>query len=206
MKLLVVGGAGYIGSHMVLHAKEAGHDVIVLDNFSTGHTESIADTEYVNIDILDFSKLNNYFKDNHFDGVIHFAAKSIVSESVLNPYLYYLNNVNGTINLVNSLIANEINNLVFSSTAAIFGKPLKNKIDEDHPREPINTYGRTKNIIELFLDDICNSSEFNATLRYFNAAGAHSSGTIGESHKPETHLIPNVLNSLKIIKRLMFWK
>jgi UDP-glucose 4-epimerase len=127
---------------------------------------------------------------------MHFAAKSLVSESIINPNLYYRNNVIGTLNLVNEMLKNNINNLVFSSTAAIYGNPITDTIAESHPKNPINPYGRSKLITENILEDICISNDFNAIcLRYFNAAGAHESGEIGESRDPETHLIPNILNA-----------
>jgi UDP-glucose 4-epimerase len=128
--------------------------------------------------------------------VIHFAAKSLVGESVQKPDLYYRNNVVGTLNLVNEMINNDIHNLVFSSTAAIFGNPVTEKIAEDHPKNPINPYGQSKLMVEYMLRDICAVHDINATcFRYFNAAGADPSGSIGEAHDPETHLIPNILKS-----------
>ena len=131
-----------------------------------------------------------------FDGVIHFAAKSIVGESVQKPDLYYRNNVVGTLNLVNEMMNNDIHNLVFSSTAAIFGNPVTEKIAEDHPKNPIITYGQSKLMVENMLRDISAIYDINATcFRYFNAAGADPSGAIGEAHNPETHLIPNILKS-----------
>lgn len=196
MKLLIPGGAGYIGSHMVKYAQDRGHEVIVLDDFSTGHDWAVNDCEILQVDLLDQEKLARCLWGRKFDGVIHFAAKSIVSESVKKPDLYYRNNVVGTLNLVNELLKNEINNLVFSSTAAVFGNYSGGKIGEDTPRNPINPYGQSKLMIEHILCDICSSYEFNATcFRYFNAAGADISGAIGESHNPETHLIPNILKS-----------
>jgi UDP-glucose 4-epimerase len=135
-------------------------------------------------------------RGRYFDGVIHFAAKSLVGESVKNPDLYYRNNVVGTLNLVSEMLKNDINNLIFSSTAAIFGNPLADKIDENHPKNPINPYGRSKLMVEDVLRDICSVRQLNATsFRYFNAAGADESGVIGEAHEPETHLIPNVLRA-----------
>ena len=196
MKLLIHGGAGYIGSHMVRYAQDHGHDVVVLDDFSTGHEWSIRDCEILRVNLLDQGKLSQLFKGRYFDGVIHFAAKSLVGESVKNPELYYRNNVVGTLNLVNEMLKNNVNNLVFSSTAAIFGNPVTDKIAEDHPKNPINPYGQSKLMVESMLQDICIANDFNATcLRYFNAAGAHKSTEIGESHCPETHLIPNILMS-----------
>ena len=196
MKLLIPGGAGYIGSHMVRYAQEHGHEVVVLDDFSTGHEWAIKDCEILKVNLLDQDKLAQLLKGRSFDGVIHFAAKSLVGESVQKPDLYYRNNVVGTLNLVNEMINNDIHNLVFSSTAAIFGNPVTEKIAEDHPKNPINPYGQSKLMVENMLRDICAVHDINATcFRYFNAAGANPSGSIGEAHDPETHLIPNILKS-----------
>ena len=196
MKLLIPGGAGYIGSHMVKYAQKHGHEVVVLDDFSTGHEWAVKDCEVLRVNLLDQDKLAQSLKGRYFDGVIHFAAKSLVGESVKKPDLYYRNNVLGTLNLVNEMLENGIKNLVFSSTAAIFGNPVTDKIDEDHPKTPINPYGKSKLMVENILRDICSAYDFNATcFRYFNAAGAYESGEIGEAHDPETHLIPNILKS-----------
>jgi UDP-glucose 4-epimerase len=196
MKLLIPGGAGYIGSHMVRYAQERGHEVVVLDDFSTGHEWAIKDCEILKVNLLDQDKLAQLLKGRSFDGVIHFAAKSLVGESVQKPDLYYRNNVVGTLNLVNEMLNNDIHNLVFSSTAAIFGNPVTEKIAEDHPKNPINPYGQSKLMVENMLRDICAVHDINATcFRYFNAAGADPSGSIGEAHDPETHLIPNILKS-----------
>lgn len=197
MKLLIPGGAGYIGSHMVRYALEHGNDVVVLDDFSTGHKWAVNDCEILDVNLLDKNKLSQLLRGRHFDGIIHFAAKSIVSESFKKPDLYYANNVIGTVNLIDEMLKNDISNLVFSSSAAIYGSSSKKKINEDHPKEPINPYGRSKLITEKILLDYCNSYNLNATsFRYFNAAGAHKSGDIGEAHTPETHLIPNILKSI----------
>ena len=206
MKLLVPGGAGYIGSHMVKYLQDRDHEVVVLDDFSTGHEWAVKGCEILRVNLLDQAALATSLKGRQFDGVIHFAAKSLVGESVVQPQLYYRNNVVGSLNLINEMLRNDINNLVFSSTAAIFGNPVTEKIAEDHPKNPINPYGQSKLMVENLLRDICSAHDFNATcFRYFNAAGADLSGTIGEDHDPETHLIPNVLkaalaggNSLKV--------
>ena len=197
MKLLIPGGAGYIGSHMVRYAQEYGHEVVVLDDFSTGNENAFMDCEVLRVNLLDGGRLSRLLKGRYFDGVIHFAAKSLVGESVTQPEIYYWNNVVGTLNLVNELQKNDINNLVFSSTAAIFGNPVTDKISEDHPKNPINPYGRSKLMVENILQDMSKASDLNVVcLRYFNAAGSHKSGEIGESHDPETHLIPNILKSV----------
>ena len=196
MKLLIPGGAGYIGSHMVQYAQEHDHEVVVLDDFSTGHEWAVKDCEILRVNLLNRDKLSQLLKGRNFDGVIHFAAKSLVGESVKKPELYYQNNVVGTLNLVNVMLENDLNNLVFSSTAAIFGNPMTEKIVEEHPKNPINPYGQSKLMIENILQDTCKAYDFNVTcFRYFNAAGAHKSGIIGEAHDPETHLIPNILKS-----------
>jgi UDP-glucose 4-epimerase len=196
MKLLIPGGAGYIGSHMVRYAQEHGHEVVVLDDFSTGHEWAVKGCEILRVNLLDRDKLSQLLKGRDFDGVIHFAAKSLVGESVKKPEIYYRNNVVGTLNLVNEMLENDLNNLVFSSTAAIFGNPVTDKISEDHPKKPINPYGQSKLMVENILQDTCNAYDFNSTcFRYFNAAGAHKSSEIGEAHDPETHLIPNILKS-----------
>lgn len=196
MRLLVPGGAGYIGSHMVKQAQTLGHEVVVLDDLSSGHDWAINDCELIEVNLLDQAKLSRYLKGRYFDAVIHFAAKSLVGESVQKPDIYYKNNVVGTLNLVNEMLANNISKLIFSSTAAIFGNPIEKKISEHHPTSPINPYGQSKLIVENMLKDISAAYGLNATcFRYFNAAGADPSGTIGEDHDPETHLIPNVLKS-----------
>lgn len=196
MKLLITGGAGYIGSHMTKFAQEQGHEVVVLDNFSTGHEWAISDCEIIKVDLVDRDQLAKSLKKRSFDGVIHFAGSSLVEESLTFPNLYYRNNIIGSLNLVDELVKNNINNLVFSSSAAVYGHPITSKINENHPTNPINPYGKSKLMIENILEDICKSFDFNATcLRYFNAAGAHESGLIGEAHYPETHLIPNIFNA-----------
>ena len=197
MKILIPGGAGYIGSHMVLALQELNHEVTVLDDFSTGHKWSVNNCEIIELNLMDAVSLKKAMKGKRYDCVIHFAAKSIVGESFKIPIEYYNNNVLGTMNLVNEMLLNDINNLVFSSTAAIFGNPLTQKIAENHNKDPINPYGRSKLMIENFLEDACKANNFNSVcFRYFNAAGAHALGKIGEAHLNETHLIPNILNSI----------
>ena len=196
MKLLIPGGAGYIGSHMVRYAQDHGHEVVVLDDFSTGHEWAVKDCEILQVNLLDQYKLGQAMQGRYFDGVIHFAAKSLVGESFKKPDHYYRNNVVGTLNLVSEMLKGGVNNLVFSSSAAIFGNPFTDKSTEDHPKNPINPYGQSKLIVEKMLRDICSTYNFKATcLRYFNAAGAEPTGALGESHDPETHLIPNILTS-----------
>ena len=197
MKLLITGGGGYIGSHMVRHAQNRGIEVVVLDNFSTGYKWAIRDCEVLQVNLIDWEKLSAILKGRRFDGIIHFAAKSLVSESVIQPDIYFRNNILGTLNLINTMLQNGNQNLVFSSTAAIFGNPLTPTINEAHPKNPINPYGRSKLMVEEIMQDICSAYQLNVCcLRYFNAAGADKSGQIGEAHDPETHLIPNILNSI----------
>jgi UDP-glucose 4-epimerase len=196
MKLLVTGGAGYVGSHAVRALLAAGHDVTVLDNLSTGHRWALQGCELIPVDLRDTHSVNRKLKKRGFEGVLHFAAKSLVGESKNHPAMYYQNNVGGTTNLVRAMQAADIPRLVFSSTAAIFGNPVSEFINEEHPKVPINVYGHTKLVVEQMLQAVCESSEFSATcLRYFNAAGANNDANLGEWHEPETHLIPNALRA-----------
>ncbi|RDJ00705.1 UDP-glucose 4-epimerase GalE [Dyella solisilvae] len=196
MKILVCGGAGYIGSHMVRYLGGRGHEVIVLDNLSTGHREAVDERQLEVADLLVPSSLKAVFSRHSFDGVIHFCARSLVGESVSQPYAYYENNVAGTLNLLQAMREAGVSKLVFSSTAAVFGHPETTLIAEDHPTRPINPYGASKLMVERILADAASAYGLRSTaLRYFNAAGAHPEGRIGESHQPETHLIPNVLRA-----------
>ena len=197
MKLLIPGGAGYIGSHMVRYAQEHGHEVVVLDDFSAGHEWAVKDCESLRVNLLDQDKLSQLLKGRHFDGVIHFAAKSLVGESVKKPDLYYRNNVVGTLNLVNEMLNNDVNNLVFSSTAAIFGNPVTDKIAEDHPKNPINPYGQSKRMVEQILADCDRAYGLRSIcLRYFNAAGASDDATLGEDWRFSQNLIPHVMKAV----------
>ena len=200
--ILVTGGAGYIGSHCVMALLEKGCSVIVFDNLSTGHIESIETLKqygvlkFVQGDLLDKITLKTIFENEKIDSVIHFAAFSQVGESVKNPQKYYINNVCGTINLLEAMLENNVKKIVFSSTAATYGEPKYIPIDEKHPQEPINPYGQTKLIIEKIMDDYDKAYGLKSVrLRYFNVAGADSKLRLGEWHEPETHLIPNILKS-----------
>ena len=196
MKLLVTGGGGYVGSHSVRALLNKGHEVVVLDNLSTGHKWALQDCELIDIDLRDEANLTKSLQGRGFEGVLHFAAKSLVGESKNHPTMYYQNNVGGTTNLVRAMQSAGIPRLVFSSTAAIFGNPVTDLIDEEHPKAPINVYGQTKLVVEHMLKAVCESSAFSATcLRYFNAAGANNEANLGEWHEPETHLIPNALRA-----------
>lgn len=197
MKFLVTGGAGYIGSHMVKYLQDRNFKVDVIDNFSTGNKWAIYNCNIYNIDLLDKVALDNVLSNNKYNAVFHFAAKSIVSESLIYEKEYLNNNVIASKNLLEGIIKYNIKNLIFSSSASVFGSIDAVKVDESHPKCPINPYGRSKLIFEEML--IEKVREFNlstAILRYFNAAGADESGLIGEYHKPETHLIPSIFNNL----------
>jgi UDP-glucose 4-epimerase len=196
MKVLVCGGAGYIGSHMVRHLIAHGHEVVVFDSLTTGHREAVGTAPLVVGNLLDPAALKVLFSAHRFDVVMHFCALSLVGVSVAEPYLYYQNNVVGTLNLLQAMHAAGVAKLVFSSTAAVFGNPETALIDETHPTRPINPYGASKLMVERMLADAAHAYGLRSVaLRYFNAAGANPSGEIGESHAPETHLIPNVLRA-----------
>lgn len=200
--ILVTGGAGYIGSHCVMTLLEKGFEVIIFDNLSTGHIETVqtlqnyGNLRFVQGDLLNQCDLKSLFEQNNIDAVIHFAAFSQVAESVKNPKKYYINNVVGTLNLLNAMLDHNVKNIVFSSTAATYGEPVYTPIDEKHPQNPINPYGQTKLTIEKIMDDYNKAYSLKSVrLRYFNVAGADSKSRIGEWHDPETHLIPNILKS-----------
>lgn len=196
MRVLVCGGAGYIGSHMVRHLVARGHEVVVFDNLATGHREAVGKASLVVGDLQDPAALGALFAGHRFDAVMHFCALSLVGVSVTEPYQYYQNNVAGTLNLLQAMRAAGVDKLVFSSTAAVFGNPETALIDEAHPTTPINPYGASKLMVERILADAAPAYGLRSVaLRYFNAAGADPSGEIGESHTPETHLIPNVLRA-----------
>jgi len=196
MHVLVCGGAGYIGSHMLKWLAQRGHSVTVLDNLATGHRDAVHWGEFVEAELLDPVSLDRVFAGRAFDAVMHFCARSLVGESVAHPYGYYANNVTGTLNLLEAMRRHGVSKLVFSSTAAVFGNPVAALIDEDHPKHPINPYGASKLMVERILQDAARAYGLRSVaLRYFNAAGASPDGDIGESHQPETHLIPNVLRA-----------
>lgn len=197
MKVLVCGGAGYIGAHMVRSLVREGHQPIIFDNFSTGHRAAISDTSFIEGDLLDPSAIRGAFKSSgDIDAVIHLCALSLVGESVNDPYRYYVNNFSGTLNLLQAMRESGVGHIVFSSTAAVFGHPQAPLIDEAHPTQPINPYGASKLMVEQVLRDAAHAYGLRSVaLRYFNAAGASVEGDLGESHTPETHLIPNVLRA-----------
>ncbi len=196
MKILVVGGAGYIGSHMVKRLGQLNCTVTTLDNLSSGHRDSVLCGEFVHGDLADKALLAQLLQPGRFDAVMHFASFIQVGESVKQPAIYYENNVTNTLNLLDAMRSAGIQKFIFSSTAATFGEPLYTPIDEDHPQKPINPYGRSKLIIEQVLDDYDRAYGLKSVcLRYFNAAGADPDGELGERHDPETHLIPLVLQA-----------
>ncbi|BCS81587.1 UDP-glucose 4-epimerase GalE [Anaerocellum diazotrophicum] len=194
--ILVTGGAGYIGSHMVWLLIEKGYDVVVIDNLEKGHKKAVLGGKFYNGDLKDKEFLEKVFAENDISAVIHFAASSLVGESVQNPIKYYYNNVYGTLNLVDTMIKHNVKKLVFSSTAAVYGEPENIPILEEDKTQPTNPYGETKLAIEKMLKwmDIAYGLKF-VSLRYFNVAGSHPDGIIGEDHNPETHLIPIVLQT-----------
>ena len=195
-RILVTGGAGYIGSHTVHALLGRGYHVVILDNFSTGHRAFTQGCQVIECDLRDGQSLAKVFEANEFDAVMHFAAKSIVSESVQDPLEYFENNVTGSINLIQCAIRHEIKSFVFSSTAAVYGNPITEMIDERHPINPINPYGQSKAIVETILIEAARAYTLNSvSFRYFNAAGAAPELNLGENHNPETHLIPNILTS-----------
>ena len=195
MAVLVLGGAGYIGSHTVYELIDKGEDVVIIDNLQTGHAEAIhPKARFYKGDIRDRAFLDDVLNKEDIDAVIHFAASSLVGESMTDPLKYYDNNVGGTITLLEALRDHGIDKVVFSSTAATYGEPEKVPIEETDRTEPENTYGETKLAMEKMFrwTDRAHGIR-NVALRYFNAAGAHESGDIGEAHAPETHLIPLIL-------------
>ncbi len=194
MNILVTGGAGYVGSHAVKHLTANGHDVWVFDNLVYGHRGAADPDRLIVGDLLDGETLRSVMKQHQIEAVMHFAAYAFVGESVTNPAKYYQNNVVGTLSLLDAMRDCNVGKIVFSSTCATYGVPQTVPIPEDHPQNPINPYGFTKLVIERALEDYRHAYDFGyAALRYFNASGAASDGSIGEDHQPETHLIPLVL-------------
>lgn len=196
--ILVIGGAGYIGSHTVKELLDQGHEVVVLDNLTTGHKESVdARANFEQGDLGNPADLDRVFTQYDINAVMHFAANSLVGESVQDPMKYYSNNVSATLTLLQKMKEHGVKKFIFSSTAATYGIPDVDMITEDTSTNPINPYGRTKLMVENILEDYHQAYGFEyVVLRYFNAAGAHARGEIGEDHQPETHLIPIILQHL----------
>lgn len=194
MAILVTGGAGYIGSHMVAELLRIGEEVVVADSLETGHRDAVMGGKLHVGDLRDKAFLDQVFQENQIEAVIHFAANSLVGESMANPGKYYHNNVYGTLCLLEKMQQYGVNKIVFSSTAATYGEPERTPIEENDRTFPTNAYGETKLAMEKMMKwfDVAHGVKYVA-LRYFNACGAHESGRIGEDHAPETHLIPLVL-------------
>jgi UDP-glucose 4-epimerase len=196
LAVLVVGGAGYIGSHAAYVLQRRGYEVIIYDNLSTGHRELAEGFELIVGDIADSAKLAKAL--NRADAVMHFAAHAYVGESVENPRKYFHNNVTAALALLNSVMDSRVRKFIFSSTAAVYGTPDKSPITEDSPRRPVNPYGATKLALENALEAYSRAYGLRyVSFRYFNAAGADESGKIGENHNPETHLIPIILQAIQ---------
>jgi UDP-glucose 4-epimerase len=196
MKILVVGGAGYIGSHMVKWLLSANHEITTFDNLSKGFRDAVVGGEFIEGDLANREQLDRLFESTVFDAVMHFASFIEVGESVKDPARYYQNNFIYTQHLLDAMVTHGINNFIFSSTAAIFGEPQYTPIDESHPKLPINPYGKSKLMVEQMLEDYDKAYGLHSVaLRYFNAAGADPCGELGERHDPESHLIPLVLQA-----------
>ncbi|HEU4440665.1 MAG TPA: UDP-glucose 4-epimerase GalE [Burkholderiales bacterium] len=196
MRVLVTGGAGYIGSHMAKLLVETGAQVTVLDDLSTGHPEAVRGRDFVKGDIADVSFTKKLLREKAIEAVVHFAASSLVGESMADPLKYYRRNIGGTAALLQAMREAQVTRIVFSSTAAVYGDPVRIPIDEAHPTQPVNPYGASKLAVERMLSDCSAAYGIGAVvLRYFNAAGADPSGDLGERHDPETHLIPLVLQA-----------
>jgi UDP-glucose-4-epimerase GalE len=197
VKILVTGGAGYIGSHTVKLLRAAGHQAVIFDNFSSGRPELIQSKEVIRADLADCRALRKAFVQHRFEAVMHFASLIQVGESYKDPQKYYRNNVVNSLNLLEAMLAAGVKKLIFSSSAAVYGLPRQIPIAEDHPLEPANPYGQTKFFLEKILQEYDRAYGLRSiSLRYFNAAGADPQGELGEMHEPETHLIPNILNFL----------
>jgi len=194
--ILIVGGAGYIGSHINKELYKMGEKTLVFDNLIYGHKEAVKWGKFIEADLNNIDDIKSVFQKYSIKAVMHFAAFAYVGESVTNPKKYYQNNVANTLNLLNIMLEFNVNNFIFSSTCATYGNPIETPITESHPQNPINPYGQSKLMIEKILNDYSNAYNFNyVALRYFNAAGADIDCEIGENHTPETHLIPLVLDA-----------
>jgi len=199
LKILITGGAGYIGSHVLKAlSKKGNYHVLTIDNLSSGHKEAVIYGDLAVVDLENEEAIKDIFKSFKPDAVIHFAAFIEVAESVVNPAKYYKNNTLNTLNLLQTMVEYKVDKFIFSSTAAVYGTPVETPIPETHPINPINPYGQSKAFVEKILQDFSKAYDFNyVSLRYFNAAGADPKGRIGESHNPETHLIPLILKTAK---------
>lgn len=197
MRILITGGAGYIGSFMVKAAIDKGNEVIVLDSLEKGHKEAVDPKAKIIVgDLKNKDFVNSVISYDKFDAVVHFAGFISMAESVSNPYTYFNNNVNASLNVIETMVKNKINNFIFSSTAGVYGNPIKTPITEDHPKNPTNPYGESKLMVEKILTWYHKIYNLNfVSLRYFNAAGASLDGMMGENHSAETHIIPNAIRA-----------
>ena len=197
MRVVVTGGAGYIGSVCVRRLCRDGHDVTVLDDLSAGHRQAVLPpAKLVVHNLLDAAGLDRILAEGHFEAAMHFAASTAVGESVQLPLKYWRNNAAGTLNLLEAMKRHDVKRFVFSSTCAVYGDPLRIPLTEDHPKSPVSPYGRSKAAVEWMLEDSARAWGLGAmALRYFNAAGAADDGALGEDHDPETHLIPLALQA-----------
>jgi len=200
--ILITGGAGYIGSHTAINFINHGYDIIIFDSLETGHIEiveelkKLGNVEFVQGDLRNPDDINKVFDKYSIEAVIHFAAFSLVGESVTNPAKYYRNNVYGTLNLLDAMVSHNVKKIVFSSTCATYGEPEYTPIDEQHPQKPINPYGNSKLCVEYMLKDYDKAYDLKSIrLRYFNVAGCDEKSRVGEWHDIETHLIPNILKT-----------
>lgn len=192
--ILVTGGAGYIGSHTVKHLLLAGHEVVILDNLSQGHREAVLSPHFVQADLSDTSAVEALFRNYPIQQVVHFAASALVGESNIDPKIYFNNNTKNTLQLLDIMLAAGVTSFVFSSTCSVYGNPQYTPIDEDHPQAPINGYAESKLMVERIISYYQRAYQLRSViLRYFNACGADMEGALGESHAPETHLIPLAL-------------
>lgn len=198
MRLLATGGAGYVGSHVARGFLRAGHEVVVYDDLSTGHREAVAPgASLVEGALADTGRLTEALRESRADGVLHFAARCLVGESVRDPVAYFETNVSGGVSLLRAMRQARVGRLIFSSTAAVYGEPKSSPIPEEHPLDPVNPYGESKRAFERLLAAAAAAGDLSyVSLRYFNAAGAAEDGSLGEDHAVETHLIPNALRAL----------
>lgn len=198
MRVLVAGGAGYIGSHAVKALRAAGHDVVVLDDLSAGHVDAVAGVPLVRARVHDSAAVRAALRAHGIEAVMHFAAWLAVGESVRDPGKYYDNNVTGSLRLFDAMVAEGVRACVFSSTCAVYGEPVTLPLGEDHPHAPVNAYGESKLVVERALGHYGRAHGLRAiALRYFNAAGADPEGTLGEDHDPEIHLIPLAIDAAR---------
>jgi len=197
MKILVTGAAGYIAGFMSKRLLDDGHEVLVIDNLERGHKAIDSRATFTRGDLCDKAFVDRLFTEHKVEGVIHFAAYISMGESMENPYIYFHNNIMASLNIIEAMRANNINNFIFSSTAGVYGNPVHLPIPEDDPKNPENPYGESKLMVERLLSWYAKTKGLNyVVLRYFNAAGAALDGSMGEEHDPESHLIPNVINAV----------